>query len=168
MLFVTMQKMNHFIGSTTFGIFLMSFKGVDVPFQGLGQGNGAGPTCWAVVSAPIINMVCHAGYGATFISALSCVIISFICYAFVDDTDLVHTRPGNDHDGVELISEMQEVVAHWEGGLRASGGALVPSKSHWYLVDFKWKNGSWVYCPKEDTPGEISMLDHTGARVPLD
>lgn len=146
----------------------MSFKGVDVPFQGLGQGNGAGPTCWAVVSAPIINMVCHAGYGATFISALSCVIISFICYAFVDDTDLVHTRPGNDHDGVELISEMQEVVAHWEGGLRASGGALVPSKSHWYLVDFKWKNGSWVYCPKEDTPGEISMLDHTGARVPLD
>jgi hypothetical protein len=71
-------------------------------------------------------MVQNAGYGATLISALSCAIISFVCYAFVDDTDLVHTRPGNDHDGVDLIPEMQEAVDHWEGGLRASGGALVP------------------------------------------
>jgi hypothetical protein len=108
-MFVTLQKMNHFIGSA-FGVSSTSFKGGDVPFQGLGQGNGAGPTGWAVVSAPIINMVRNAGYGATLISALSCAIISFVCYAFVDDTDLVHTRPGNDHDGVEFFPEKQEAV----------------------------------------------------------
>jgi hypothetical protein len=52
---IPLQKMNHFIG-TAFGDSLSSFRGVDIPFQGLGQGNGAGPTRWAVVSASI-NMV---------------------------------------------------------------------------------------------------------------
>jgi hypothetical protein len=48
------------------------------------------------------------------------------------------------------------------------GGALVPSKSHWYLIDFQWKHDSWHYQSKADSPGEISMLDHTGSRVPLE
>jgi hypothetical protein len=140
---VTLQKMNHFIGSA-FGISSTSFTSGEVPFQGLGQGNGAGPTSWAIVSAPIINMIRAAGYGATFVTALSCFVVSFICYAFLDDTDLVHTRLGT-HSGTDLIPEMQEAVDHWEGGLRASGGTLVPEKSHWYLVDFKYKNGLWKY-----------------------
>jgi hypothetical protein len=63
---------------------------------------------------------------------------------------------------------MQEAVDHWEGGLRASGGALVPSKSHWYLVDFKWSNDSWRYCTIADNPGDLTMLDHTGNRAPFD
>jgi hypothetical protein len=134
--------MQHFIG-TTFGVSDTSFNGGEIPFQGLGQGNRAGPTGWAVVSAPIINMVCAAGYGATLISALSCAVVSFVCYTFVDDTDLVHTQANSDLPAINLIPDMQAAVDHWEGGLRASGGALVPSKSHWYLVDFKWKNGSW-------------------------
>ena len=43
----------------------------------------------------------------------------------------MRTRPGNDHAGSDLIPEMQAALDHWEGGLRASGGALVPDKSHW-------------------------------------
>ena len=53
-------------------------------------------------------MVRTAGYGATFVSALSLSLISFVCYAFVVDTDLVHTRPGNDHNGSDLIPEMHK------------------------------------------------------------
>jgi hypothetical protein len=166
-MFITLQKMQHFIG-TAFGVSSTSFTGGDVPFQGLGQGNGAAPTGWAVVSAPIINMVRAAGFGATFISALTSAVTTFVCYAFVDDTDLVHTRPGDSHSGSDLIPEMQDAVDHWEGGLRASGGALVPSKSHWYLVDWKWMNGSWRSCTIADNPGDISMLDHNGVRAPLD
>jgi hypothetical protein len=90
-MFTTLQKMQHFIG-TAVGVSSTSFKGMDVPFQGLGQGNGAGPTGWAVVSAPIINMVRAAGYGAAFVSAISCAIVSFVCYAFVDDMDLNDLR----------------------------------------------------------------------------
>jgi hypothetical protein len=128
-MFSMLQKMKHFI-CTAYGVSSSSFTSDEVPFQGLGQGNGAGSTAWAVVSTPIINMVRAAGYGATFVSALSSSIIAFVCYAFVDDTDLVHTRPGQEHQGKDLIPKMQEAVDHWEGGLRASGSALVPSKSH--------------------------------------
>jgi hypothetical protein len=34
--------------------------------------------------------------------------------------------------------EMQAVMDTWEGRIRATGGALEPSKCHWYLIDFKW------------------------------
>jgi hypothetical protein len=102
-IFSILQKMHYFIG-TTFGVSITSFPGGEVPFQGLGQGNGAGPTGWAIVSAPIINMVCAAEYGATFVLAMTCAAVSFVCYAFVDDTDLVHTRPGN-HCGSKLIDK---------------------------------------------------------------
>ena len=68
----------------------------------------------------------------------------FVCYAFVDDTDLVHASdrdaPTDDLGMTDLVTEMQAVVDTWEGGLRASGGALVPSKSYWYLIHFKFKN----------------------------
>jgi hypothetical protein len=59
----------------------------------------------------------------------------------VDDTDRVHTRIGYDHTANDLIPKMQGAVDHWEGGLRATGGVLVPSKSHWYLVDFGGRMG---------------------------
>jgi hypothetical protein len=58
-------------------------------------------------------MVHAAGYGATFVLAMTCAAVSFVCYAFVDDTDLVHTQPGN-HCGSELIPEIQGAIDHWE------------------------------------------------------
>ena len=63
---------------------------------------------------------------------------------------------------------MQEALNHWEGGLCTLGGALVPSKSHWYLVNFKWTNGSWKYCSTAYELGGITMQDHLGNRVPLE
>jgi hypothetical protein len=35
------------------------------------------------------------------------------------------------HPGIDLILKMQDAIDHWEGGLRVSGGALLPSKSQW-------------------------------------
>ena len=52
---------------------------------------------------------------------------------------------------------MQEAVDHWEGGLKATGGASVPSKSYWYLINFIWTGEKWRYATKEDFPGDISI-----------
>ena len=109
-MFTTLQDMTHTI-RTAYGDSDTTWGGQDIwafpfdhPPQGLGQGNGAAPTGWEVVSAPIINMVRTTGYCATFVSALSyCSIISFVCYAFVEDTDLVHAQPGDNHIGSDLI-----------------------------------------------------------------
>ena len=62
-----------------------------IPLQGLGQGNGVAPTAWAVISTVLINMMHTAGFGIQLCTGLSLTMIAFICYAFVDDTDLVHT-----------------------------------------------------------------------------
>jgi hypothetical protein len=36
---------------------------MEIPFQGINQGNRAGPGIWLLVSIPIINMLKSAGFG---------------------------------------------------------------------------------------------------------
>jgi hypothetical protein len=62
----------------------------------------------------------------------------------------------------QLVDEMQDVVDTWEGGLRALGGALVPSKSYWYLIHFKFLNNKWKYEIIYNTPGELTIWNVSG------
>lgn len=41
--------------------------------------------------------------------------------------------------------------------LHATGGAVVPSKSFWYLVDFTWTRSEWRYKTIDETPDSIWM-----------
>ena len=75
--------------------------------HGLGQGNGAGPPIWGVVSTPVIYLLQDEGYGAFFKAFISGTELSFIGYAFVDDTILI-TIPDE---------QMQDMVDTWEGGI---------------------------------------------------
>ncbi len=63
-----------------------------------------------------------------------------------------------------LITEMQAVVDTWEGGLRASGGALVPAKSYWYLIDWVWEQGKWNYATQVDISGNLTIRDTYGSK----
>jgi hypothetical protein len=80
----------------------------------------------------------------------------------VDDIDLIHigdsnTTPQNVFDG------MQNMLNHWEGGLRATGGALVPKKRYWwYGIDFRWDpvNCTWHYKTMEELPGQLRLNNH--------
>ena len=67
---------------------------------------------------------------------------------------------------------MQEALDHWEAGLTATGGAIVPSKSFWYLVDYKWTHGTWTY-HNPSFPTTLHVRDHNRQlhslrRLPLD
>jgi hypothetical protein len=53
------------------------------PCQGLGQGNGAGPQRWAVVSTPVLNYLRSEGCGVAFKASISGRVIQFGGYAFV-------------------------------------------------------------------------------------
>jgi hypothetical protein len=59
--------------------------------QGSGQGNGAGPVPWAVVSTPVLKVIRAEGFGTFFKACISGESILFIGYSFVDDTDLIQT-----------------------------------------------------------------------------
>jgi len=56
---------------------------------GIGQGNGARPQIWAVVSTPILNLLRQEGYGVAFKAAISSDQIQFVRYSFVDNMDLI-------------------------------------------------------------------------------
>lgn len=166
-MFTTIQMMEHRI-RTVFGDSEIGFSGKlwAVPIQGVGQGNGAGPQIWALVSTPVLNMLREEGFGAAFEASISGDRIHFVGYAFVDDTDLITTL-SLDATCAEVGLAMQRALDAWEGGIRATGGAIVPTKSFWYLVDFKWQRGEWSYKSIDSTPGELTVLDLDGRRCTL-
>ena len=91
-------------------------------------------------------------------SDIAGVLVSFVCYAFVDDTDvLIHSAPFTTTPGETVISKMMQVILKrcWGGVLRATGGALVPSKSYWYAINFRWNGGNWIYRSILDMPSKI-------------
>ena len=54
---------------------------------------------------------------------------------------------------------MQTVLNHWDGLLRATGGALEKSKSYWYLLDYAYNQGRWTLKPQFVNPGNISLYN---------
>jgi hypothetical protein len=132
----TLEQLQHHI-RTVFGDSEEYYKASPgQPLQGVVQGYGGGPTEWGSVSTPVINMMRSAGYGFRHWMAMSNRVLNVVCFAFVDDADLPHTSD-KEATGEETLEEMQDILDTWDGGIWATGGALVPSKSYWYLVDFK-------------------------------
>jgi hypothetical protein len=114
-MFQTIQSLEHHV-RTVFGESKQFFKqSGEIPLQGVGQGNGAGPQIWALVSTPVLNMLRSQGLGASFISALSKLQTTLVGFAFVDDTDLVTSGP--DMSIQEVKSRIQESLIAWEGGI---------------------------------------------------
>ena len=167
--FTSLQKALHYV-RTGYGDCETPYNsGLRVPFQGCGQGNGAGPCMWVVISAVLIQIMVAAGFGCEIVLPISCLLIRATCFCFVDDTDIVHAARTEDADGASLIAQMQDVVDYWVGGISATGGAVRPDKSFWCLIDHKWdsKLGRWKLKSKSEVPGELTMLGPTGQREHL-
>jgi hypothetical protein len=158
-MFETLQKAVHHV-RTAYGISNRHYAGAsrEVPVQGLGQGNGDGLAGWAAISAPLIKMLLEAGFGVAICTAISDTQLRFASYSFVDDTDLPQTATNVNTSALDTLPLTQEGVDTWEGGLKATGGALVPNKSHWYLIDFVWKNNEWKYVLTANVvPADLSI-----------
>ncbi len=63
----------------------------EVPSQGCGQENGAGPTFWVLISTPLLKALRKLGFGTDFKGAMSSQCVVFVAYAFVDDTNMIET-----------------------------------------------------------------------------
>jgi hypothetical protein len=158
-MFSTIQELSHHV-RTIYGDSQSSYRHkTSPPIQGVGQGNGAGPQIWALVSTTVLNMLRDKGYGARFRAAMSNKQLSLVGYAFVDDTDLVLA---DNTSAKDTIKEMQNSLTAWEGGIRTTGGAIVPEKSHWYLIEFGWKDGQPFYQPVAHTPGQLQVRNSDG------
>jgi hypothetical protein len=142
------------------------------PLSGMGQGNGASPVSWAVISTPMLEIMKKQGNCTVFKAFLSGEELKIVGFAFVDDKDLLRASKPGEKTYAEVAEDMQNGLDLWEGLLKATGGALVPDKSYWYLIDFKWKNGAWKYTTMEETEFELTMKDkdelcHALSRLPV-
>jgi len=160
----TIHEMEHHI-RTMFGDSNISASRAtwQVPIAGIGQGNGAGPQIWAAVSSPILDIMRREGFYTHLIMAIVH-MKKLVGFAFVNDTDLCVFGPHINEQNVQ--GEMQNLVNKWEGLLRATGGALVPTKCFWYLLDFCYTN-KWIYATKSQHPGELAINNENKHQVTI-
>ena len=68
---------------------------------------------------------------------------------------------------ISVTKTMQQALNTWEGCICATGGAIVPSKSFWYLIGFKWKEGVWTYKNDLEAPATLTVRDCNGIPATL-
>ena len=91
--------------------------------QGLCQGNGAAPACWAMLCAVIMRCYFHQGFGARIVSPVTGHIIECLGTNFVDNTNLCVWAPEL-KILVDVWKEMHALVNKWCMLSAATGGAL--------------------------------------------
>jgi hypothetical protein len=82
--------------------------------------------------------------------------LTFVRYSFIDDTHLLQSNGDNP---IATVHTLQKSVETWEGSLKATGGALGPEKSNWYLVTFQWQGGNWSFAPVANVPATLYRND---------
>ncbi len=95
---------------------------------------------------------------------MSGVIIDFLGKIYVDDTDLIVTRPDL-VSSADVQEELRAAAGAWSAGLNATGGTISPEKSRWILADYHLANGQWGYAEQPTTPMEILLPDSSTANI---
>ena len=107
------------------------------------------------------------GYSFVYIAAISLVSLATVCFAYVDDCDRQTTPTSMDQPAEELVPLAQAGLTEWEGIQACCGASLNPSKSYWYLLDFKWDKTEWVYREEDELPGKLYVSDSNGEPTAL-
>jgi len=63
------------------------------PFQGVCQGNGAGPAIWLALSLCLLHMIHHFGHPNQLSSTISLSSFVLVGFIYVDDCDLFVLAP---------------------------------------------------------------------------
>ena len=160
---LTIQKMKFYL-RTAYGDSESYYGGGEtgLPFQGVCQGNGAGPAICIAVFIVMVLALRAKGHTAKIRSALSQAIIVLAGLIFIDDTDLASVAPDADTIPEQVVNTIQDTILTWQGLLRATGGALVPEKCSWWLLGFWWDNGQWKYHTKGTLPAEVRLVNEEG------
>ena len=104
------------------------------------------------------------GYGVAFQTAISDEKIELIGGMFVDDGTYFQHAPSN--KGKDVVSLTQEAQSYLRGLFWATGGAIHPKKSFWWLINFTWNVGV-PSLKKKAAINQIRIHDKNGTLVAL-
>jgi hypothetical protein len=109
--FKLLQQAAHWI-RTAFGTSKKKYGDErEIPLQGLGQGNGSKPVAgWAIISTPIIGLMCAIGFIVAFWTVISVSLMAFACYTFINDTGVMHMVQDVYTNVGEILKQMQAVM----------------------------------------------------------
>jgi hypothetical protein len=84
--FTTLQNLHHTVRKI-YGDSKSGYGGAlwAVPYSGVGQGSGAGPAIWTVVSTPVLKMIKDEGFGFMYKTSNEGEKLHLVGYSFVDD-----------------------------------------------------------------------------------
>jgi len=93
-IFFSIQFMKFYL-HTAYGDLAMFYGGglSQHPFQGICQGNGAGPAIWLALSLCLIHMLHQTGSPTQISSAILLTSIAMVCFIYIDDCDLFVLAP---------------------------------------------------------------------------
>jgi hypothetical protein len=160
-MFITLSQMRHYI-RTSFGDSKQAYTQSTIRFHGIGQGNGAGPMIWVMVSSPILESLRanNCGINISTSDDPSGLISAF---TFVDDNDMVQEIKSTSNISIET----QKALDIWTEGLHTSGGACAPEKSSWTTIIHNWKNDKWNLAKPSQTIGILTIKDKSGDKLVL-
>ena len=108
------------------------------------------------------------GYGVSLETPMKKDPVQFVGCSFVDDTDLLQTPALGSTPLAQCQQTMQDFIDAWSGGLRAAGGALVPSKSWIYPIEFQFdRQGTPTYKSPNNMDLQFSVKDENNTRQHL-
>jgi hypothetical protein len=73
---------------------------------GVYQGNGAGPTIWAVVNSPLLQIMKKEGFGTFVKASITNGIVCLVRYTFADDADLIQTGKDGSESSLDVLKQM--------------------------------------------------------------
>ena len=124
--FATLQEVQYHT-RTVYGVSDETFGGIHAVFssnpQGAGQGNGAAPQLWALVSSKMFEMLHALGLQSVFSTPISGTEMHIVGFAYVDDSSLV-TFSAN-HDVEATVQRMQKIVDTWEAAVKLQAAQLL-------------------------------------------
>ena len=149
-MFEAIQDMQYYT-ITHHGVSNLSFGGKEKGYKakpnGLGQGNGGGPSAWSVQSSKMFQVLHKRGSATQIRSPITGTSTEICGFAYVDNMDLI-AMVENENDANVVAKRMQNIVDDWEGVAKTTGGALSPQKCWCWIINFGWKGDTWYY---EDT-----------------
>jgi len=86
----TIKEMKFFLRTAYGDSKTFAGSSIKIKMQGLGQGNGASPAGWCVISIVILWAHSAKGHDAQFIAPMSLVQCSLWAILYVDNMDLLH------------------------------------------------------------------------------
>ena len=165
----SVQQMQYFL-QTGFGLSKYSYGGTpDSISMGLTQGSGASPGAWSAISTVIVGAYKHQGYGAQFYSGWSGTDVNLAALLYVDDTDLLHSPHLANIPTKALVQRVQKAITCWANLLQATGGSLKPQKCYWYLLSYKFVNGTATLRPLSELSSHtVDIPQPNNSTVPIE